>query len=112
MSPFDRLHASGDIRAVLAARTVAHGSAMAVHARRRADDGPARAAVVAGRHLGGAVARNRAKRRLRAALAHTDAPTGLDVVVQARPRALEEDFDALQAQLQRQLNRLAAEDAS
>lgn len=108
MSSLDRLRAAGDIRAVFAARTVAHGSVMAVHARRRSDGGPLRATVVAGRQVGSAVERNRAKRRLRAALAQVEAPSGLDVVVQARSRALHEGFDVLQAQLQQLLQRVDA----
>lgn len=107
MSSFDRLHATGDIRAVFSARAVAHGSAMVVHARRRDDEGLARVTVVANRKVGPAVARNRAKRRLRAALDQVDVASSLDVVVQARSAALGEDFDVLRKQLQHLLDRVA-----
>lgn len=60
-----------------------------VHIRDRAEDpdGPGRAAVVAGRRLGSAVRRNRAKRRLRAAARESGVPKGRDVVLVARPGA-------------------------
>lgn len=98
-----RLCADADIRAVFAARRVAHGTAVVVHGRRRADDQEGRAAVVAGRKVGGAVARNRAKRRLRAALQSIDVPPGADVVLVARPAAGKEPFEALREQLARQV---------
>jgi ribonuclease P protein component len=57
------------------------------HARRRDDDGDSRVAVVAGRRVGKAVVRNRAKRRLRACLRQIDLPRGLDLVVTAKAGA-------------------------
>ena len=72
-----------------------------VHARRRGDVAPARATVVAGRKVGNAVTRNRAKRRLRAALAQTPAPDGVDLVVVARQAAVDASFGALREDLQR-----------
>lgn len=106
MTDFDRLHTTGDIRAVFASRNVAHGAAMVVHARRRSDDGPARATVVVGRKVGDAVRRNRAKRRLRAALHQTPVPRGLDVVVVGRSPALTTDFTALTSEVARLLDRV------
>lgn len=61
---------------------------MSVHARTRSDAGPGRAAVVAGRRVGGAVQRNRAKRRLRAVLRAEGVPDGFDFVVVARSGAV------------------------
>jgi ribonuclease P protein component len=99
MPSFDRLTAAGDIRAVFGARTVVHGSAMAVHVRRRGDTDPARATVVVSRKVGGAVQRNRARRRLRAALTLIDLPAGADIIVVGRSAALTMDFDELQGQM-------------
>lgn len=112
MNAFDRLSTAGDIRAVFAARTVAHGPAMVVHARRRADDGPSRATVVVGRKVGDAVRRNRAKRRLRAALHEISAPRGLDVVVVGRPPALSMDFTTLTGEVGRLLERVGSRAAA
>ncbi len=106
--PLRRLHLAGDIRAVFAARTVVHGPAMAVHLRRREDDAPGRVAVVAGRRVGTAVVRNRAKRRLRAALHELTVPRGVDAVVVARASAVELAYPRLCAQLGEQLSRAYA----
>lgn len=105
MNACDRLHRADDIRAVFATRAVAHGPAMAVHARRRPDDGPCRATVVVGRKVGDAVRRNRAKRRLRAALDHTVVPRGLDVVVVGRSAALTAGFPVLVGEVDRLIAR-------
>ena len=64
-----------------------------------------RSTVVAGRKVGGAVARNRAKRRLRAALQGTTFPEGYDVVVVARSRCLCLSFGELEATLAEQVRR-------
>jgi len=107
MTDFDRLQHAGDIRAVFDARTVGHGGAMALHVRRRPDDdGPGRATVVAGRKVGDAVRRNRAKRRLRAALHQTGVPRGTDVVVVARSQALTAAFPELIDEVERLLGRV------
>lgn len=72
---------------------------MVVHLRWRGDDDGARATVVAGRKVGGAVVRNRAKRRLRAALRDVGAPCGADVVVVARHGAVMAPFGRLREEL-------------
>jgi ribonuclease P protein component len=94
-----RLRRPRDIRAVYAAGTFAHGPALTAHVRRRGDDDTARIAVVAGRKVGGAVERNRAKRRLRAALAATPLSSGTDIVVVARRPAVSVAFDRLSEQV-------------
>lgn len=65
-------------------------------------------AVVASRAVGTAVARNRAKRRLRAAARKTRLPEAVDLVVDARPEALAAPFTALSRDLAR-LSARAAE---
>jgi ribonuclease P protein component len=58
-----------------------------------------RVAVIAGKSVGGAVQRNRAKRRIRAALQEFSAQVlpGFDVVVIARKPVVEAEYPALQA---------------
>ena len=92
-SLFSTLRSTRDIRAVLATRRSAHGKALSVHAR--LTGAQARVAVVAGRGVGGAVQRNRAKRRLRAVLRSEGLLQGVDLVVVAKPSAASVAFMAL-----------------
>ena len=94
-----RLSSSADIRAVFATRRAVSASAVTLHVRARGDDAPARIAVVAGRKVGNAVVRNRAKRRLRAGLRVVALPSGLDVVAVARTPATTVGFQRLLAEL-------------
>jgi ribonuclease P protein component len=87
----ERLRSSTAIHAALRRGTVTHRPTLVVHALAR-PDGPPRVAVVAGRKLGSAVRRNRAKRRLRAALRSLALPEAIDLVVVARPPALRAPF--------------------
>lgn len=59
------------------------------------EPGTPRVAFVAGRSVGGAVRRNRAKRRLREALRLVDLPAGRDYVVVATAAVADEPFEAL-----------------
>lgn len=102
-----RIHRSNEIRAVFAARNVAHGRLVSVHGRGTGGSAETRAAVVGGRDVGNAVRRNRAKRRLRAALAIVGLPGGLDLVVRAKPGAVDADFSALRNELTRLVSRVA-----
>jgi len=49
--------------------------------------------------VGGAVVRNRIKRRLRASFVRASLPAGLDVVVRARAEAATMDFQELESTL-------------
>lgn len=60
-----------------------------------AEDGPPRVGVVAGRKVGGAVVRNRAKRRLREAVARAELRPGTAYVVVASAEVAEAAFDDL-----------------
>ena len=78
------------------------------HARfRRTDFGMTRFGLSTGQKLGGAVVRNRVRRRLREAL-RVMAPSfqpGWDVLIIARPALVEADHDALTEALRRVLLR-------
>jgi ribonuclease P protein component len=98
------LASSQRIRAVRAARQRAAAATMVVHVLERDletdEDDHARVAIVAGRAVGNAVRRNRAKRRLRAAARQVRLPA-IDVVVDARAAAIDVPFDVLPADLER-----------
>ncbi len=73
--------------------------------------GQVRVGYTASRRIGNAVARNRAKRRLRAAVAHVmpaSAQSGCDYVVIARAATLTRPFDALIGDLTAALARVGA----
>jgi ribonuclease P protein component len=87
---------------------------VAVQARRRAETEPSaspiRIGFTATRHLGGAVARNRAKRRLRAAAAHAVmvlGQPGCDYVFLGRDGTIMRAFDDLIRDMKHALKRLA-----
>jgi ribonuclease P protein component len=103
-----RLRLPSEIRAVFAARSSAHGRAVVVRAGARPDEDPARWTVVAGRKVGNAVQRNRAKRRIRAVLQGLTLPAGMDLVVVARSSAQTVPF----SELQREVGELVAKAAS
>ncbi|MBW3603341.1 MAG: ribonuclease P protein component [Actinobacteria bacterium] len=96
------------IRAVRSARLRAASSTMVVHALGRDDSVPTHVAVVAGRAIGGAVERNRAKRRLRAAVRQARLPSDVDLVIDARPATVRAPFTTLHRDVER-LSRRAAE---
>ena len=57
--------------------------------------GEFRYGLVAGKKIGGAVERNRVKRRLRHALRSVEAPAGVDMIVIATPAVLPAPFSEL-----------------
>ena len=71
-----------------------------VHARARGT-GPARVGIAVRRQLGGAVQRNRVKRRLREASArvYPTLPQGMDIVIVPRASAVDAPFEELVAAL-------------
>jgi ribonuclease P protein component len=87
------------------------GPLLVVHAAQRAGDesaaAPARVGFVVSKAVGGAVVRNRVKRRLRHLVAHRLAtvPAGSTVVVRALPAAATANGGALAHALTRQLSK-------
>lgn len=66
--------------------------------------------LVAGRRVGGAVARNRAKRRLRAVLDRTELADGMNYVVIATPAVGTASFEALTEWVQQAVAAVQADD--
>ena len=94
------------------ARLAAHGRTradrlMVVHFLPNALDHD-RFGISTGRRLGGAVARNRIRRRIRQILRGTPnrSGQGLDVLIVVRPGSAEASFDELRAALERLLGRV------
>lgn len=84
----------------------AHGSAMVVRALPALSADSAQRAVVASRKVGGAVSRNRAKRRLREAVRAAGLPEDLDIVVIARVAALSAPMPHLAQEVSELLQRV------
>lgn len=72
---------------------------------RRNDGGATRFGLAVSRAVGGAVVRNRVKRRLREVLRKRPASHGWDIVISARPRAAAATFQEIEAELQSLLQR-------
>ena len=111
-----RLTRQADFQRVLSRNRLYAGRALIAFAVAR-DQGGSRVGVSASRKLRGAVARNRARRRLREAarrvLLAPDSPLrergiGYDVVLIARPAAVELPFASVEAETRALLERLAA----
>ncbi|WP_108667545.1 ribonuclease P protein component [Euzebya rosea] len=101
-----RLRSGREIRAVFDARNAMGTATLVVHGRPSDPTHECRATVVAGRRVGGAVQRNRAKRRIRAALQAADLPPGMDLVVTAKPPAVTAAFADVRKDLERALSRV------
>ncbi|MEI2764932.1 MAG: ribonuclease P protein component [Dermatophilaceae bacterium] len=106
-----RLRRSADFRAAARGpRSTRAGGPLMVISLRAADPStvrPTRVGFAVGRPVGGAVVRNRTRRRLRAIVAARldGIPSGVDVVVRATPAAAGATFAALGAELDRVLDR-------
>lgn len=106
-----RLRSSGDFATTIRSGVRVGGPVVVLHARLRssADTGP-RIGFVVSKAVGGAVQRNRVKRRLRHAVAAEidSLPRDLDLVVRALPAAAQSDDLAgqLAASLERSRRRL------
>lgn len=107
----DTLRKRTDFLACAKARR-APGPAFLLQARNRGDDGPPRVGFTASKKVGNAVARNRAKRRLRALARSVIGPSGRagwDYVLVARPvETNARDFAALEQDLAHALDRVHA----
>jgi ribonuclease P protein component len=111
-----RLRGRGEIQLVLRSRRVHVGPAMVAYARPASSEGRLRVAVAISRNVRGAVRRNRVRRRLREAARAgllggdsdaRDLGIAYDVVVIARPAALDMAFSELVAEMEAVRRRLA-----
>lgn len=105
MARTGRLTSSADFRRTYAEGKRASSASIAAHVRATNEDRPARIGITAVRGLGGAVQRNRAKRRVREAVRSVrgEIRDGADVVVVATPAALKANFQEMVDSLRRVL---------
>jgi ribonuclease P protein component len=94
----ESLRRSGDFARVRGRGRRTQTSALAIYSLMKRS-GPVRVGIVVGRSVGGAVERNRVRRRLRAALAGLLGPTPRDLVIVARPASARTSFAELSKEL-------------
>jgi ribonuclease P protein component len=95
MTTVNRLSSPAAFRSVFSTgRSYAQGAVVLYVAKRSTGSGPARAGLVVSRKVGGAVARNRAKRL----------PEGLDLVVVARPSVAGASYREIAGDIRELLN--------
>jgi ribonuclease P protein component len=104
-----RLRESGEFAQARAEGRMVQGRWLRMTALQRPDESPARLGAVTSRRVGGAVQRNRVRRRLREIFrAHRATfPAGLWLVVTAKPGAAEVEFAALREEWLRLARRLS-----
>jgi ribonuclease P protein component len=104
MRKVQSLRRAADFDAVYKAGRVEGGKFVVVRSRQTAEALP-RVGFVCTKAVGGAVVRNRVKRRLRAIVAALDLKAGRDIVISARKSAVNAPFADLQRTLTQQLKR-------
>ena len=107
MAAVNRLSSPAAFRSVFSTgHSYAQDAVVLYVAKRATGGGPARAGLVVSRKVGGAVARNRAKRLLREALRleGRELPEGLDLVVVARPSVAGASYRELAGDIRDVLN--------
>lgn len=108
--PLERLRKRSDFLIVSKAREKWITPAFIIQVYARAPEGSPRFGLTASKKIGGAVERNRAKRRLRALIRETLPPLthpGTDYVFIARSDVLKRDFDLMGKELRKGITRLS-----
>ncbi|CAN5709109.1 hypothetical protein BH18ACT15_BH18ACT15_14920 [soil metagenome] len=103
-----RLRRQADFRRVLQKGGRARRGSVRAAVVQRGDDGAARVGFRVAKSAGGAVSRNRARRRLRAIVAGLDLVPGQDVVLQAGPDVATKGFEDLVHDVEEALRRAEA----
>ncbi len=109
----NRVTSALDFRQIVRSGTRARGAVTLAYGRRADPDAPLRLGVIVARNVGGAVVRNRVRRRIKAvAWGLTADYPGLDVVVRALPAAASSPFDDIRTDVTGALERLSAKAAA
>ena len=105
----NRVTSATDYRRLVRSGRRARGALILAYGRRTGTADPLRVGVIVARNVGGAVVRNRVRRRIKAAAWQLTAGTaGLDVVVRALPAAADASWQALAGEVEDAVSTLAA----
>ena len=105
----NRVTSATDYRRLVRSGRRARGALTLAYGRRTGPGEPLRVGVIVARNVGGAVLRNRVRRRIKAAAWPLSAEiTGLDVVVRALPAAAGATWPDLAAEVRDHVTTLAA----
>jgi ribonuclease P protein component len=105
----NRVTSATDYRRLVRSGRRARGALTLAYGRRTAPGDPLRVGVIVARNVGGAVVRNRVRRRIKAATRPlTSEVTGLDVVVRALPAAAAATWPDLAGEVGEHVRTLAA----
>ena len=105
----NRVTSATDYRRLVRSGRRMRGALTLAYARRSAPEAPLRVGIIVARNVGGAVVRNRVRRRIKAAAWElTGDVRGLDVVVRALPAAAVADWPALSGEVRDAVTTLAA----
>jgi ribonuclease P protein component len=111
LRPRDRLHSAAHFRRAFRQGLRLDGPLFLLLAVEN-QEGHGRLGLVAGRRLGGAVARNRAKRLLREGYRRNRPDGGLDLVLVPKPEIAQRSYAEVERELRERLGRLAARRAA
>lgn len=102
-----RVRSGADFRETMRRGRKAVGPTAIVYARTGEPLAPARFGIIVSKAVGGAVVRNRVKRRVRAicSMVASSIPSGTAIVIRMLPAAAEESWDTLREQLTTSIRR-------
>ncbi|THG29464.1 ribonuclease P protein component [Naasia lichenicola] len=103
----NRIVTGADYRRVVRRGRRSAGQLTIVHVQKADADAPARFGFIVSRAVGGAVQRNRVRRRLKA-ISHgilTDGLAGVDVVIRALPASAQADWSSLSGEVEQAMHR-------
>ena len=104
----NRVTSATDYRRLVRSGRRVRGALTLAYGRRTTPDEPLRVGVIVARNVGGAVVRNRVRRRIKAAAwPLTAGTTGLDVVVRALPAAADASWQAIAGEVEDAVSTLA-----
>lgn len=105
----NRVTSATDYRRLVRSGRRVRGALTLAYGRRTTPGDPLRVGVIVARNVGGAVVRNRVRRRIKAAAwPLTVGTSGLDVVVRALPSAADASWQAIATEVEDAVSSLAA----